>query len=240
MAEPVTVAFDCAEDKLRAAGMDCSEDRPCAVYLELSEVAMNGRNLYLAGDLHSTGATVESILLGSHDSGITWRDAAPRVAGGALDQLQFYDLQHGWAAGELQYPLPHDPFFLVSTDGGELWRRKPVISAGGRGSVQSFSFDTAQHGELIIDSGKTATSGRYALYESETGAESWMIRGTTGAMPKMKHPPVPSDAWRLKTDPDGKFWRLERDENGKWELTAEFPIEAARCPVVVRAAKDAQ
>lgn len=212
--------------------MDCSEERPCSVYLELSDVAMNGRKLFITGNLHSTAATIESVLLGSPDAGTTWKDAGTRISGAALDQVRFFDLQHGWAAGELQYPLPHDPFFLVSTDGGELWRRKPVVTGGGSGSVQTFSFDSAQHAELIIDLGKTAASGRYALYESETGGESWMIRSTTAALPKLKHPAVPSDTWRLRTDAEGKFWRLEHSEGEKWELTAEFPVVAALCPSV--------
>ena len=178
----------------------------------------------MAGNLHSTSSTLDSILFASPDSGETWKEAAPRIRGAALDQLQFYDLRHGWAAGEAQYPLPHDPFFLVSTDGGDSWRAKPVTSGGGNGSVQEFSFDSAQHGELIV-----AASGRFTLYESQTGGESWMIRGTTGERPRLKNPPQESDAWRLRPDADGKAWQLEKNENDQWRVAATFPIEVARC-----------
>ena len=217
--------------------MDCSENRPCSIYLELSAVVANGRKVFVSGNLHGTAGTLESILLGSSDGGVSWKEATPRIQGAAIELVQFYDLQHGWAAGELQYPLPHDPFFLVSTDGGESWRRKPVTSGGGSGSVQTFSFDSVQHGELIVDSGKGATGGRYGFFESQTGGDSWMIRSATGEMPRLKHPAPETDSWRLKPDDtSSKTWKLEQKENDVWTVVAEFPIEVGQCPVLAPAA----
>ena len=106
--------------------MSCSEDDPCPIYLEINSIAPDGRKLFLAGNLHSTSATLSSILLMSEDSGAGWKEPATRVRGSALDQLQFYTLQDGWAAGEAQYPLARDPFFLITNDGGSSWHQVAV------------------------------------------------------------------------------------------------------------------
>src|SRR5215469_282328 len=67
--QPMHIAYACAEDDLNAAGMACTPDQPCAIYLELSMVAANGAKLLASGDLHSSSATLASILLLSEDSG---------------------------------------------------------------------------------------------------------------------------------------------------------------------------
>ena len=189
--EPIAVPYQCDESELQAAGLLCTEDEPCAIYLELSGVAPLGRKVYLTGNLHATSGTLASILLGSEDGGATWKEPSPRVRAAALGQIQFYDLEHGWTSGETQYPLVRDPFFLVTSDGGMSWRNHPIVEDGGPGSVQKFLFDSAQHGEMIVDAGKSSPSGRYLFYESETSGQSWMIRSTSDQAPKLKHaPPV--------------------------------------------------
>ena len=180
--EPVRLPFECREEELQRVGMDCSETHPCSVYLELNAVAPNGRKLFAAGNLHSSSATLDSVLLMSGDEGATWKEAADRIPGASLDLLQFYDLEHGWAAGETQDPLPRDPYFLATGTGGDTWHSHPVSEAGAPGAVLTFRFDSARHGELIVDAGKTAPGGRYLSFESETGGESWTIRGTASRM----------------------------------------------------------
>src|SRR5579863_9528099 len=175
--EPMRVAYDCPEEDLQWAGMSCTDDEPCAIYLELSAVVPDGRKIFVAGNLHGNSATLSSVLLMSDDSGATWKEPAARIRGSALDQLQFYNLQAGWAAGETQYPLPRDPFFLVTTDGGTSWSQSPVGEEGSAGAIQRFWFDSARHGEAIVDAGKASENGRYISYESETGGESWALLG---------------------------------------------------------------
>jgi photosystem II stability/assembly factor-like uncharacterized protein len=82
------------------AGMACTEDQPRAIYLELSAVVREGTKILVAGDLHSGSATLGSVLLLSDDSGATWKEPAARIRGNALDQVQFYNAQTGWAAGK--------------------------------------------------------------------------------------------------------------------------------------------
>ena len=231
--EPMRVAYSCAEDDLQWAGMSCSDDEPCPIYLELNSVVPNGKKIVVAGDLHSSSATIGSVLLLSDDAGATWRESSARIRGSAIDQLQFYNLQAGWAAGETQYPLPRDPFFLVTTDGGSSWRQRLVGEEGLAGSVQRFWFDSAQHGELIVDAGKASDGGRYFSYESETGGESWSLRGKSDQLPKLRHAPPPGDDPDLRVLPskDGKAFRIERRAGGQWTSVASFLIEVANCRV---------
>jgi len=231
--DPMRVAYACAEEDLQWAGMSCIDDEPCAIYLELNSVVPDGKKIFAAGDLHSSSATIGSVLLLSEDSGATWREPAARIRGSALDQLQFYNLQSGWAAGETQYPLPRDPFFLLTTDGGASWRQHLVGEEGFSGAVQRFWFDSAQHGELIIDAGKASESGRYLSYESETGGENWSLLGKSDQLPKLRRAPPSSEdsEWRTRPSKDGKAVQIEQRAGGQWTPVASFLIEVANCRI---------
>jgi len=231
--EPIQVAYPCAEEDLQFAGMSCTDDEACAIYLELSSVVAEGKKILVAGNLHSSSATLGSVLLLSDDSGATWKEPAARIRGSALDQVQFYNPQTGWAAGETQYPLPRDPFFLLTTDGGASWRHSPLGEEGSAGAVQRFWFDSAQHGEAIVDAGKTSESGRYLSYESETGGESWTLTGKGNQLPKLRHAPpsVENPDWRISPSKDGKAFQIEQRAEGKWMPVASFLIEVAHCRI---------
>jgi hypothetical protein len=238
--EPLRVPFTCSEEEIQSVGLLCTEDEPCSIYLELNGLATAGKKFFLAGNLHSSSATISSIILASDDAGATWKEPSPRLRGASLDQLEFYDLEHGWAAGELQYPLPRDPFFLLSTDGGNSWRKQQVTEDGGAGALQRFWFDSPQHGELIVDAGRSAVGGRYLDWESETGGESWSIRSSTGEPPKMKRaPPVAENSdFRLRASADGKAYHVEKRLEEKWEPVASFLIEVASCKIKAMEAKE--
>jgi len=235
--EPIRVPFACAEDDLRTAGLLCTADDPCPVYLELSSVVPAGKKLFLAGDLHATSATLSSFLLSSDDGGSTWKEPFKRIPGSALEQIQFYDAEHGWASGETQYPLPRDPFFLVSTDGGVSWRQQPVTEDGAPGSVQRFWFDSPQHGESVVDAGRNALGGRYISYESRTGGDSWMARATAAQLPKLKRAPASTENpdYRIRADKTTNAVHIEKRQGNRWEPVASFLIEAARCTDVEQA-----
>src|SRR5437764_5989353 len=78
---PIKVGYACTEDDLQWAGMACSVEDPCPVYLELSAVAPSGKKIAASGNLHSTSGTLYSILLVSDDGGATWKEPAKRLRG---------------------------------------------------------------------------------------------------------------------------------------------------------------
>jgi hypothetical protein len=227
---PIRVPFECAEEQLQAAGLLCSEEEPCAIYLELSAIAPAGKKLFLAGNLHADSGTFASILLASEDGGLTWKEPSPRIPGAALDEIQMLDLEHGWAAGETQSPLPSDPFFLITSDGGQTWRKRPITEDGGPGSIQAFWFDSPQHGELIVDAGKSAPGGRYVSWESETGGDTWMVRAATGKLPSLKNVrPQAEPDFRIRPVGEKSYLIEKRAGELKWETLASLAIEVASC-----------
>lgn len=229
--DSMRVDFACNPADLEWAGLACSAEEPCPIYLELSSVVPIGKKLITAGNLHSTSGTIFSILLLSNDGGLTWKEPAKRIRGASLDQLQFYDFQSGWAAGEVLYPLPRDPFFLLSTDGGDSWQQRPVTDEGGPGNIHRFWFDTAQHGELIVDRGKAGGADRYSQYDSETGGEGWNIKGTASKLPAIRKAPIDLEHpdWRLRTSKDKSSYQIERREGERWVSASAFLIHPVDC-----------
>jgi photosystem II stability/assembly factor-like uncharacterized protein len=228
--EPIRVPFACSEDQIQAAGLLCTEAEPCPIYLELSAVASAGKKLFVAGNLHAQSGTLESILLASDDAGATWKEPAARTSASALDLLQFHDLEHGWAAGEVQYPLPGDPFVMLTSDGGQTWRRSAVSEDGVPGSVQRFWFDSAKHGLLIVDAGKPSGGARYVLWETENGGDSWTLKSAGGAAPALKQAggePV----FRLRAVGEKSYAVEKRTGDAKWETVSAFLIDVASCPL---------
>src|ERR1039458_9179186 len=78
-------------------------------------VTAAGDKFFATGNIRSTAVTLYSVLLGSDDAGRTWREIHPRIRGAGLDHLQFVDTEAGWAAGQQLFPLPRDPFVLLTS-----------------------------------------------------------------------------------------------------------------------------
>jgi hypothetical protein len=238
---PVKIPFGCAEKELVAAGMTCSDDNPCPVYVELSSVSGFGKKLLVTGNLHGPSATIGSVLLLSDDDGATWKEPSPRITGSALEQSQWLDAQHGWAAGEVQVPLSRDPFFLITSDGGATWRQKDVAEDGIPGEIMRFWFDTPEHGELIVDGGRSAEGGQYQMYESRTGGDTWTVVSKTSDAPKLRRTPGLIDPdYRLSADSRTKTYVLEKRNGGQWSRIASFEIQVASCGAPAEPEPDAK
>ena len=228
---PMRLNFVCQEEELAGAGMSCSDENPCPVYLELEGISSAGKKLLVAGNLHGPSATIYSMLLGTDDGGVTWKEATTsRSIGAAIDQVQLLDSMHGWAAGEVQVPLARDPFFLITTDGGVTWRRKLLTEDGGPGDMQRFWFDSADHGEVIVDGGRSAEGGRYVLYESHTAGDSWTVVSKTTQVPMLRRAPASENTdYRISTDNGSKAYVIEKRDGAKWSKVAAFFIHVANC-----------
>jgi len=226
---PIRLSFDCAHEDLAAAGMACSDDNRCAIYLELSGVSSSGKKLVLVGNLHGSASTLYSVLLSSDDGGATWKEAASRVGGAALDQVQLLDATHGWAGGEIQVPLPRDPFFLTTSDGAS-WTRKPISEDGGPGDMLKFWFDSSDQGELIVDQGRSGEGGRYAFYETRTAGDTWNIVSKTTQMPRLRRAPAVQNVdYRIGNDTKLPAYVVEKRDGEKWARLAAFLVNVASC-----------
>ena len=227
--KPMLVPFQCMPEDIQSAGLACSEDDPCQIYLELAALATTGSRILAAGNLHAEAATLYSVLLGSEDSGRTWREVYQRVRGAGLDHLQFVDGENGFASGLALSPLPQDPFLLITHDGGKTWRQTAIFSEPRIGSIVQFYFDGPKNGSLIIDRGLGADGDRYELYESQDGGDSWGIRQTSVKPLKLKtEPPVNAD-WRIRADASTKAFQIEHRAGQRWTSEAAFTVRVGVC-----------
>ena len=226
--ETAAFAYACTEDDIRDFGLTCSEEEPCPVFLELSEVEAVGTTLFLSGNLHTQTTTLWGVLLVTEDGGKTWTEPAKRMKSAALEHLQFSGLSRGWVSGVMLEPLPRDPFFLATTDGGKTWRRYPMFEDAHFGSVQQFWFESDKVGELILDASQ-GTTKKFELYTTQTGGDTWDVKELTKVQPKLTKA-RPKDAnWRIRVDSPAKTYRIEQRSGQAWQTMASLPVVAGEC-----------
>ena len=226
--KPVTVPFACSEEDMQWAGMSCTQDEPCPIYLELTAMESVGSNLVVSGNLHSAATTLYSVLLMSPDSGKTWTEPVERVRGAGLDQIQFIDFESGWISGQLLHPLPQDPFLLITADGGKTWRRQPVFGETRFASVAQFWFTSKNDGAIVVDRGQSSETSRYEKYETPNGGDTWMIRETNDQLIRLRRTPPNAD-WRIRADGPSQSFRIERRQGSGWTVVSAFAIRAGEC-----------
>jgi hypothetical protein len=216
----------CSAEDIQAQGLECSEDEPCAVFLELSSVEGLGAAIVVTGNLHTVNTTISGVLLASVDGGKTWTEPARRIRAAELDQIQFADRQHGWAAGVKLNPLPRDPFLLVTVDGGETWHQTALFDEPLYGAIQQFWFTSANRGQLVLDRSQGQTK-RYELYASSDGGETWTLKESSEPPIQLAKTGLESPNWRAVADKDS--YHVERRTSTGWETLARFAIHAGDC-----------
>ena len=226
---PIRLSSQCTLETVHSLNLDCSEQEPCPVYLELVAVETVGNRLLTTGNLHTSSATVESILLVSDDLGKSWTEPYPRIPGAGLDQIQFFDFGTGWISGQLLQTLPRDAFFLITGDGGKTWRKRPVSGEPRVGTIEQFWFDSPSRGTMLMDRIQAGESGmRHELYESMTGGDSWSLRQVDNKPIPVKTPQRSAE-WRVRADAASKSYRVERRANDRWTSVASFLVAAGEC-----------
>jgi hypothetical protein len=226
--KPMRVLYECTAADTQAAGLGCSEEDPCPVYLELANVEAVGNKIFVTGNLHTPMATLFSVLLASDDNGNTWAEPHPRQRSSGLDQIQFVDFQNGWISGANLTSAPRDPFLLITSDGGKSWKEHPIFEETRVAAIESFWFDSATDGTLLIDA--RLDNGKRELYETRTGGESWVIRQTSESAIRLpKEKPANAPGWRVRTDAPTHSYVIEKSENNRWQKTASFLVNIASC-----------
>lgn len=224
--KPMHVSYDCAPADLLSAGLACSNEDPCPVYLELSNTDAVGNKIFITGNIHTPMATLFSILLASDDAGKTWTEPHPRIHSAGLDQIQFVDFQNGWISGANLQGAPRDPFFLITHDGGKTWTQRPVFDEDRVVAIERFWFDTATHGRLLIDA--SLDTGKHELHETNDGGENWKLEESSANAAQFGKPKN-STAWRIRADAATHSHMIEKSETGHWQKIASFSVDIATC-----------
>lgn len=230
--KPIAIPYACTDDDIATFGMTCTEDDPCPIYAEITGVQPVGVQLFLTGNLHNGATTMYSLFLASEDTGKTWYEAHERIPKAGLDQVQFVDFESGWISGQILESLPRDPFFLLTTDGGKTWRRRPVFQESRIATIDQFHFESKTSGSLLIDRGASSETGaRYERYDSLTSGESWQVREVSGRPLKLAVPKrATSNAdWRLRADGKLGIHIMERRTGARWERVSAFHVKVGQC-----------
>jgi hypothetical protein len=227
--KPMQLQGRCTMEIVRDLGLACGPEEPCQMYLDLSSLQAVGDRLVIAGNIHSGGATLESVLLVSDDAGRTWTESHPRIPNAVLDRLHFRDFEVGWVNGHLLQPLPRDAFFLITTDGGKTWRKRPLFGEPRSGAIEQYWFESRTQGQLVIENPEASRGQRYELWESMNGGESWSIRQVDSKPAAPPASPAAPTGWRLRPDAATKTHRVERQAGAKWETVASFRVSAGEC-----------
>jgi photosystem II stability/assembly factor-like uncharacterized protein len=234
--KPMRLSFQCTDEDMQWAGMSCSEEQPCPIYLDISALETIGNRIVAVGNIHTESLTVYSVLLTSEDGGETWREPYERLRGTGLDHIQFIDFQNGWISGETLVPVSHDPFLLITSDGGKSWRLRPIFGDGSGGAIKEFWFRSAMDGTMVIDRMASADSSRYELYESPNGGDTWMIRRTSDKPITIRRTDSEAGAlgWRIRADARSKSFVIEKRVGERWSTAASFLVEMGSCKPVPR------
>lgn len=228
--QPLRLVMQCSEDDMQTFGMTCTPEEPCPIYLELVSIETVGDRIFLTGNFHTSVVTLASVLLASMDAGKTWQEPQSRIRSAGLEAIQFIDFERGWVSGQLLQTMPRDPFFLITSDGGKSWRQRSVFSESRVGTVEQFVFDSRDSGSMIVDRTQTGdTGGRWELFDTRTGGESWSLRQVSSKPLKLPRTRAVNTDWRLRTDAKTSAWVLEKREGAKWLSVAAFLVAAGEC-----------
>lgn len=237
---PTRLPVACTLELVRKLDLNCSFEEPCPLFLELSAAETVGDRLILAGNVHTSAETLESVLLLSDDAGKTWTEAHSRIPGAALTDIQFLDFEAGWISGHVLHPDARNPFLLLSKDGGKTWRNSPLYSEPKTGAIERFHFDSKTSGKMLVDRAQSGESGlRYELWESLTGGDSWNIRQVDATPIPFPGPPRAAKPLRIRADAATKTYRLEKQEGAQWRSLASFAVSLAPCKPEIEELKEA-
>jgi photosystem II stability/assembly factor-like uncharacterized protein len=225
--EPVRITYECTDGDADAFGFNCTTDDPCPVFLELASVEATAGRLIAAGNLHTKNVTLYGLVLASDDDGTTWTEPQARIRSAALEQVQFLNAQNGWITGVSVDPLARNPFLLVTGDAGRTWQQKPILEDTKYATITQLRFDTATHGELVLDVAQPKAV-RQELYETMTGGDTWELKQVNNKPIPLKDSRAPSTL-RVRADAATGTFLIERGSGRTWKSVASFAVHVTDC-----------
>ena len=227
--KPISVPYACTAEDIRSAGLSCSEDQPCAIFLEAAAATEHAGQIFVLGNIHTEAVTLYSILLASADDGKTWSEAYARIPAAGLDRIQFLNAQDGWISGEELSPLPQDPFFLITGDGGKTWRQRPLFaeeSDNRFGLVLQVASDGKTNLAAIVDRGQGSDT-RYVLFLSDDAGATWQIKQESSKAIQLPRTlsPAPPPSLKVRVEAATKSFVVERQGGA----IARFAIQLSPC-----------
>jgi len=230
--KPMLLPFRCSEEDIHVSGLSCSEDEPCPIFLELTAANQAGNRILTAGNIHSESVTIYSVLLASDDGGHTWSEAHERIRASGLEHIQFFDPETGWILGQELFPIPQDPFLLVTSDGGKTWRQRPIFgeSSDNRfGSIQQFALSGKKDGSIVIDRGRGNPTDRYVLFESPDAGDTWSLKQESDKPLVLRNAAAAGTDWRIRIDGPSKSFHVEHRQGTRWNSVGAFSVKLDGC-----------
>jgi len=223
---PVHVDYACTPEDIDSFGLTCSDDQPCPIFFEVSAVDSLGSQVFVAGDIHTATTTLYGVLLSTDDGGASWSESIARLRSTAFEQFQIVG-NHGWLSGQRVEPLPKDPFFLITIDGGKSWRQRALFEESRFGSIAQFWFDSPDRGQLIFDD-SVGKATNQELHQTMTGGEKWELKQKST---KALHLPSarPDASWKVTAPAGSTTYLIERVLNGQKQMVARFLIHIGDC-----------
>jgi hypothetical protein len=81
----------------------------------------------------------------------------------------------------------------------------------------------------VVDRGQSGELGRYELYESPNGGETWMLRETNERPIRLKRAAGISPDWRIRADARTRSFAIERRQGEKWTALGSFAVGLPAC-----------
>jgi photosystem II stability/assembly factor-like uncharacterized protein len=186
---------------------------------DLRALALAGTtDVWTVGTGHRAGyfdTTPNGQYLHSTDSGLTWKTGwhgTVTLATG-LNDVAFYDREHGWMAGSQANPGSSDrPVVWRTSDRGATWQSTPLNDTVGAGDI---AFASAMSGWLAAGT---------ALWRSTDAGATWTPQITGGDPVSWMQAEDASNAWMRRSD---RLWRTT-DGGATWGQLAGTPPERAR------------
>src|ERR1019366_10676678 len=81
----------------------------------------------------------------------------------------------------------------------DLWQQKPILEDTKYATIGQLHFDSASHGELVLDVPQPKGI-RQELYETQTGGESWELKQVANTRIQLKSRSADQNPLRIRTD----------------------------------------